>query len=288
MYASTSKSQDSYNGFGIFTFIRSIWTVYKRQNARLINSKSQLISIMIMPLLWLVIIGQSFNNLLGSSNPLFSGNVNYITYMTPGIFVMITMFSSLFGIISLFYDRDSGYLKNYLLAPISNTAIIFGYAMGIYTRVFIQVLLILVIAIAIGANIPITVGSLTAIILFPVVVSFFLSGLAITLASRASNVETFQAIIMPISMPLMFLSPILYPIKALPDYLQWIAQINPLSMGVEGLRFVLLGKIYTDGAIIDIAQFNDHLAIFNFALLFLVGIVFLIMGSKTFLNSLYK
>jgi len=280
----------NYSDESIMHYFHSVGVVYKRQLLRLWTSKSRLISMLIMPLMWLLIIGQSFNNLLGSApaGAFFPGGIDYITFMTPGILIMVTMFTSLFGVISLFYDRDSGYLKNYLIAPISNTAIIMGYALGIYTQVLLQVAIILVIGLAIGASLTLSLVNLLAIFLFPIASTFFLSGLAITLASRAPNVEVFQAMIMPISLPLMFLSPILYPTKNLPNYFEWIARINPLTFGVEGLRATLFGNSFASLPLINVDIFVNNIAIFNFLMLFVIGLFFLWIGSRAFLRSLIK
>lgn len=276
------------SSFGRFT--GAVWTVYKRQILRLLNSKIQIVFMMLQPLMWLLIIGQAFNNLFDNpaiGNSLFGG-VDYITYMTPGIMMTTVMMTSMFGVINMFYDRDSGYLKNYLIAPISNTAIVIGYALGIYTRVLIQVAAILGIALGIGADIPLDLVSVGYMFIFPVVTSFFLSGIAVTFASRAPNVEVFQAIIMPISMPLMFLSPMMFPVDVLPDYLAPIAKVNPITLGIEGLRAELFGREFAGDALINIAIFNDHIALFNIALLLVVGLLLLIGGSRIFLRSLIK
>jgi len=290
MVTAQSNQSTIYTNNSIGQFINSTWIVYKRQLLRLWSSKSRLVSMLVMPLMWLLIIGQSFDNLFGQLGPsgssIFGAGIDYVTFMTPGILIMVTMFTSLFGVISLFYDRDSGYLKNYLIAPISNISIIIGYAIGIYTQVLLQVTIVLGIGLLIGANITFTVTNLVAIYVFPIASTFFLSGFAITLASKAPNVEVFQAMIMPVSMPLMFLSPIMYPTSNLPYYFKWIARINPLTFGVEGLRATLFGNSFASLPLINVDFFVNNVAIFNFLMLFGVGLFFLWIGSRMFLQSL--
>ena len=270
-------------------FFRSTWTIYKRQLLRLFATKSQIVSLALMPLMWLLIIGQSFNNLLGSTpGGTFPGGIDYITFMTPGILIMVTMFTSMFGVIALYFDRDSGYLKNYLIAPIPNLSIVFGYVLGIYTRVLTQVVIIMGVGWLSGASIDYTPLNVLDMFLYPIATTIFLSGLAITIASKAENVEVFQSLVMPISMPLMFLSPIMFPLQSLPDYFQWIAKVNPLTYGVQGLRASIFGNSFVGIAAIDLPIFNEHIAIFNLLLLIIVGLIFLILGSKLFLKSLEK
>ncbi len=270
-------------------FIQATWTIYKRQILRLFSTKSQIISLMLMPLMWLLIIGQSFDNLLGSGpGGVFPGGIDYITFMVPGILIMITMFTSMFGVIALYFDRDSGYLKNYLIAPIPKFSIVMGYVMGIYTRVSIQVVIVMIMGWFSGASIDYTPLNILDMFLYPIATTVFLSGLTITIAARAENVEVFQAMVMPISMPLMFLSPIMFPLESLPDYFQWIARINPLTYGTQGLRAAIFGNDFVGTAAVDLQLFNDHIAVFNLALLLVVGLVFLGIGSRLFLRSLEK
>ena len=272
------------------SFIKSSLTVYKRQLYRLVSSKMQLLSVILMPIMWLGIIGTSMSNFVP---PEALGGLNFLTFMAPGIFIMVTLFSGIFGGISLFYDRDSGYLKNYLIAPSPRTAIIVGYALGTSTRVFIQVTLLIIVAEALQANLNLTIFDIIIIYVFAFLTTNFLMGLSITLASKAPNVEVFQSILMPIVMPLNFLAPILYTTNAIPVSLRWIAQINPLTFGVDGIRGQLIGVKWTYPLIqgsyfgLDIGTFlQTNIVFFDFIFLFIVGTIFLYTGARLFLKSL--
>ncbi len=284
-----SQQSREYHDGGLPRFISVTLTIYKRQLLRLWANKVQVVMMLLMPLMWMVIIGQTFNQFLdtatGGRGPL-PGGLDYITYITPGVLIMVTLFTGLFGGISLFYDKESGYLKNYLVAPIPRISILIGYSLGTATRIVIQVTLLLIVAILIGANIDFTVESILAIYLFTILMTFFLMGLAITLAARAPNVEVFQAMVMPIAMPLQFLSPVLYPVDMMPDYLQWIARINPLTFGIDGLRVLLFGSDFATTPLIDVQLITDNLALFNFLFLVVAATFFLIVGSRAYLRSL--
>ncbi len=279
----------SYQDGGFFRFLLVTYSIYKRQLYRLWSNKLQVIMMLLMPLMWMVIIGQTFDEFLGtvsgSRGPL-PGGLDYITYMTPGVLIMVTLFTGLFGGIALFYDKESGYLKNYLIAPIPRISILIGYSMGTVTRILIQVTLLLAVGIWIGAQIDLTIQTIVAIYLFTTLMTFFLMGLAITLAARAPNVEVFQAMVMPIAMPLQFLSPVLYPVDMMPDYLQWIAKINPLTFGIDGLRAILFGADFVTTPLIDTPLVTDNLALFNLIFLLLAATFFLVIGSRAYLKSL--
>ena len=271
------------------SFIKSTITVYKRQLLRLISNKTQLVFVILMPLMWLGIIGTSMTNLVPAS--MLNGQ-NFLTFMAPGIFIMVTLFSGIFGGISLFYDRDSGYLKNYLIAPSPRIAIVVGYALGTSTRVIIQVTLLMAFSVFLNANLNLTLFNIIIIYVFAILTTNFLMGLSITLASKAPNVEVFQSIIMPIVMPLQFLAPILYPASDIPAALRWIALINPITFGVDGIRGaiqsvqlttpILTGKVFG----IDFTFLRTNIVIFDMLFLFIAGTVFLFIGARLFLKSL--
>lgn len=307
-------------------YLSSVYTVYKRQMLRLLASKTSVVFMLLMPLMWLSIIGLTFNNFLGSSAAgFFPPGVDYITFMTPGILIMVTMFTGMFGAISLFYDKDSGYLKNYLIAPINRTAIVTGYILGVATRIIIQDTILLGVALVLNANISFTIVDLLAIYVYAILTTFFIMGLAITIASKAPNVETFQNIVMPISMPIQFLAPVMYPIGPMPDVLKTVAYINPLTYGIDGLRNMLVPQLntqtymatiqgqsvlinnpfydnpvnsfikllngYISGTPFQIPSgwfsiIANNLSTFFILLLFVAGGIFLLVGSRAFLHSL--
>ena len=271
------------------SFIKSTITVYKRQLLRLVSNKTQLVFVILMPLMWLGIIGTSMTNLVP---PSVLGGEDFLTFMAPGIFIMVTLFSGIFGGISLFYDRDSGYLKNYLIAPSPRTAIVVGYALGTSTRVVIQVSLLIAFSIILKANLDLTLVNIAIIYIFAILTTNFLMGLSITLASKAPNVEVFQSIIMPIVMPLQFLAPILYPASNIPDVLRWIALINPITFGVDGIRGAIQSVDLTTPMLtgtvfgIDFSFLRTNIVLFDMLFLLIVGTVFLYMGARLFLKSL--
>lgn len=292
VYVTENKENIKTNEYEIIiksSFFQSTKAVYKRQLYRLVSSKMQLLSVILMPIMWLAIIGTSFSNFVPSSA---LGGENFLTFMAPGIFIMVTLFSGIFGGISLFYDRDSGYLKNYLIAPSPRIAIVIGYALGTSTRVAIQVTLLLLVSVLLEANLNLTLVNIFIIYLFAILTTNFLMGLSITLASKAPNVEVFQSIIMPIIMPLQFLAPILYPTKNIPDALRWIALINPITFGVDGIRGALQSVNLTTPILtgtvfgINFSFLRTNIVLFDGLMLFIVGTFFLYTGARLFLKSL--
>lgn len=275
------------NGGSIKEFLQTTYVVFKRQNFRLLAMKSQVVAMIAMPLMWLLIMAPSFNNLIPSgANGI--GGVDYVSFITAGILIQVTMFSSLFGSINLFFDRDSGYLKNYLIAPISRFAIFFGYTLGLFTRISIQVAVILILSYLMGSELHLTPIHLLAILAIILLVTIFIFGFSVTVAAKAENVEAFQAILMPITMPLMFLSPIMYPLDALPKVLRYFARLNPITYGVESVRGTLFGNSFISAPLFDIAIIRNNVLLFNVLVLFILAFGFLYLGSKAFIRSLNK
>ena len=146
------------------SFIKSTYTVYKRQLLRLVSSKMHIVFMLLMPILFLAVIGLAYKSFIPGGIP--GTNMDYLTFMTPGVLVMVRLFSGIFGGISLFYDRDSGYLKNYLIAPSPRTAIVTGYALGTGTRVVIQVAVLLGLGVLLGAKLYLTIVYVIIIFVF--------------------------------------------------------------------------------------------------------------------------
>jgi len=275
------------NGSSVKDFLQTTYVVFKRQNFRLLAMKSQVVAMIAMPLMWLLIMAPSFNNLIPSGASGIGG-VDYVSFITAGILIQVTLFSSLFGSINLFYDRDSGYLKNYLIAPISRFGIFFGYTLGLFTRITIQISVILILSLLMGSDLHLTPIHLIAILAIIFLVTIFIFGLSVTVASKAENVEAFQAILMPITMPLMFMSPIMYPLDALPKVLRYFARLNPITYGVESVRGTLFGTQFISKPLLDLAIIRDNILIFNVVVLFILAFGFLYLGSKAFIRSLNK
>ena len=159
--------------------------------------------------------------------------------------------------------------------------------MSVGTRGIIQGAIILLAAIVLGVNaLNLNGFNVLSIFFFAVLTTMFLMGFAVFMASRAPNVEVFQSMIMPISMPLQFLSPVMYPLVAMPEVLQALVKLNPLTFGVEGLLTLLFQGYQTVTFFDGIQILKDNFIIVYIFGLGLVGLAFLIAGSRAFLRSL--
>ena len=213
-----------------------IYTIWLREMKRFLRERSRIIGNISMPVIWLVIMGVGLN----SSIRLPGVNVSYLSYMAPGIIGMSLLFTSMFSGISVIWDRQFGFLKEILVAPVSRLSIVIGKIVGSSTISLINGTLIIIISVLMGA---LHFGFLSLIMafVFMLLISFTFVGIGLTIASRLKNMEGFQMIMNFLIMPLFFLSGAFFPLENVPIWMKTLAYIDPLMYGVDGLRNAFRG-----------------------------------------------
>jgi ABC-2 type transport system permease protein len=244
--------------------INTVYTMWLREMLRFWRSKSRIIGALATPLFFLIILGTGFS----SSFQLQGGGTFNKSYLAPGLIGMTVLFSSLMGGVSIIWDREFGFLKEILIAPVSRFFIALGKAVGGVTTAMIQGILIMIIAWLIGVEYESFTGVLGSIIVMFVMGIGFI-GLGIALASRIESHEGFQMVMSFLTMPLVLLSGAFFPISNLPSWLKAFVYANPLTYGVEAIRFFLLGA-----SVISISLSLIVLLLFAFAMIALGGKLF--------------
>jgi len=231
--------------------MEGIYTIWLRENKRFVRYRSRIITSVVTPLLWLVIFGTG----LGSAVRFGTGAAGYQAFIFPGIIGQTILFTAVFSGVSVIMDRQYGFLKEILVAPISRPSIVFGKALGISTTAMIQgmVLLLLSFIVAVPMTPIIFLESVGVILL----ISLGLSGLGLLISSFTDSMEGFNLIMSFIVLPIFLLSGALFPITGLPSWLQVAVYINPLTFGVDALRNIILNEavlpLYVD--VIVVAAF---------------------------------
>jgi ABC-2 type transport system permease protein len=220
---------------GVAEIWRGTWVIAYRELLRFVNERSRLISSIIQPLIFLVIFGAGFGNVIGNLSP----NVNFVQFMYPGIIAMGVLTSSLFAGVSIVWDREFGFLREVLVAPLARTGIVFGKALGAAVVALVQVLIML--AIAPIAGVSLDVWLVIRLIPIVVILSVALSGFGILLASFMRSQQGFQLLIQVLIFPLIFLAGVFFPVDKAPDWLQVLSKLNPMTYGVDAIRQVFLG-----------------------------------------------
>ncbi len=215
--------------------LTAIYAMWKREMIRFFRVKSRIIGSLGMPFLFLAVLGSGLNGVLNI--PGLQGN--YMQFITPGILGMVLLFNSIFAGVIVITDRQFGFLKETLVAPVKRSSIVFGKALGGATAAVIQGLLMLAIAMLLGVQVNLAAIPFVLLLMLLIATGFVSLGLAI--ASTMEDMQAFQLIMNFLVMPLFFLSGGLFPLTTAPDVVRWLSYIDPLTYGVDGLRYLLLG-----------------------------------------------
>ena len=215
--------------------LEGIYALWKRELIRFFRSKSRVIGSLGMPFFFLAILGTGLNNVFS-----VPGSGNYLEFIAPGIIGMVLMFGSMFAGIIVLMDRQFGFLKETLVAPVSRLSIVLGKALGGATTAMVQGIIIMTIAFFLGAQFQIV--NLPLLLLFMLLISVMFVSLGIAIASKMEDMHGFQLIMNFLIMPLFFLSGALFPLSTAPEFLKTASMLDPLTYGVQGLRFILLGQ----------------------------------------------
>lgn len=239
-----------------------IYILWLRQLKRYWRSKARIIGSLGQPIFFLLALGFGFGSVYQKA-----GAGNYFEFLAPGIIAMSILFNAMFNGIEVIWDRQFGFLKETLVAPVSRIRIMIGKTLGGATVAFIQGLIVFVIASIFGFRI--TSSSIPLAIIFMALIAIIFTAVGIAIASKMEDMHAFPLIMNLLIMPLFFLSGALFPIENLPSVMEIIVKANPLSYGVDGIR----------GALTGVAQMGMFI---DFIVLFLLAVVALLAGAYLF------
>jgi ABC-2 type transport system permease protein len=199
---------------------------------RFIRDRTRLISSVITPILWLVIFGEGLGFAIS-----FTG-FSYTQFLLPGIIAQTLLFTSIFLGISVIWDRQFGFMKEILVAPIGRISIFIGKMLGIGTAAIFQGIIVILFGVIIG--VPLTFIAVGLAIPVMILVTVGLTCIGLIIASLMTSLESFGTIVTFVNLPMFFLSGALFPVTSLPYWIKWAFYINPLTYGVDALRTVLI------------------------------------------------
>lgn len=241
----------------------AIYILWLREMKRYLRSRVQILASLGQPILYLVVLGFGLG-------PVFqkAGNGSYLQFVAPGVIGMTVLFSSIFSGLGLLWDRQFGFLKETLVAPVPRLEIMIGRTLGGATVAVIQGLLVTVVCVTAGfrpahlITVPLALG-------FMLLIAVVFAGLGVAVGSSLQDMQGFQLIMNFMVMPLFFLSGALFPLDGLPKALAAATMIDPLSYGIDGMRSALLEHAHF-GALVDC----EVLAVF--------ALVFIVIGAYRF------
>jgi ABC-2 type transport system permease protein len=242
-----------------------IYILWLREVKRYFRSRAQIIASLGNPLLYLLVLGFGFG-------PVFqrAGNGNYLQFVAPGVIGMTVLFSSIFSGLGLLWDRQFGFLKETLVAPVSRLQIMIGRTLGGATVAVLQGLLVTIICLIAGFR-PVNLATVPAALGFMVLIAICFAALGMAIGSGLQDMQGFQLIMNFLVMPIYFLSGALFPLTGLPVVLSYITKADPLAYGIDGMRNVLLGASH--------AAFDPRL---DLIVLLVVGSILLVIGAQRF------
>lgn len=243
--------------------MNTIYVLWLRQLKRYFRSRSRIIGSLGQPLLFMIALGFGFG-------PIFkkAGAGNYMEFLAPGIISQGILFTGMFSGIEIIWDRQFGFLKETLVAPVSRLNIMIGRTLGGATIATMQGVIIFFLSLIVGFR-PESVFSVFSSLLFMFLMSVLFTALGTAIASTLDDFQGFQLIMNFLVMPMFFLSGALFPLSGLPKAIEVVSKVNPLTYGVDGLRATLTG----------ISHFGISVDLF---VLSIITIIILSIGSYLF------
>jgi ABC-2 type transport system permease protein len=233
--------------------MRAIYIIWKRDLIRYWRDRMRVIASLAQPVLFLFVFGSGLSSSLRGSTGGFGGpgsSLQYVQFIFPGIIGMSVLFTSIFGAMSIVWDREFGFLKEVLVAPIHRSAVAIGKTLGGATQAMFQGIVILILAPLVGVKLTFlgVVELIPMIFLF----AFALSALGVAVAARMRTMQGFQMVMNFLMMPLFFLAGALFPLGGnLPAWLSVLTRFDPASYGIDALRRTVLTASGVPSRVLD-------------------------------------
>ena len=243
--------------------MRAIYILWLRQIRRYLRSRAQMIASLGQPLLYLFVLGFGLGSVFEQA-----GQGSYLQFVAPGVIGMSVLFTSIFSGIGLLWDRQFGFLKETLVAPVPRLHIMIGHTLGGASIAMIQGLLVLLVCFIAGFR-PEHLAALPLALLFMALIAIVFAGLGTAIGSTLQNMQGFQLIMNFLVMPIFFLSGALFPLDNIPPALAVATRLDPLTYGIDGLRGALIGRAHF-GMVSDAA------------VLLAVACLFMALGARAF------
>ena len=255
--------------------LRGVYTIWYRDILRFWHDKMRMIGSITLPLLFLVVFGSGLSSRMGSFGP----GIDFTQFIFPGIIGMTVLMSSFMAGVSVVWDREFGFLKEVLVAPISRASVAVGKTLGAATVAMLQGVLILLFAPLIGVSF--SVWTVLALLPLMFLLATSMSSLGVLLATRIRSMEAFQAVMQMLMFPMVFLSGVFFPLEGLPVWMGILVKINPATYGIAPIRQVILGASTDSPFAINL--FGHTMSLWdNVAVLAVFGITMILLAMWSF------
>ena len=240
-----------------------IYILWLRELKRYTRSRAQMIASLGQPLLYLLALGFGMGPVYQQA-----GHGSYLQFLAPGVIGMTVLFSAIFSGMGLLWDRQFGFLKETLVAPVPRLVIMAGRTLGGATVAICQGLLVTIVSVIAGFR-PVNLAMVPVGLGFMILIAIVFAALGTAIGSALKDMQGFQMTMNFLVMPIFFLSGALFPLNNLPRVLGWITSVDPLAYGIDGMRSALLGIAHF-GPVVDAMVLSG------------VALLFLSLGAYSF------
>jgi ABC-2 type transport system permease protein len=225
--------------------LRGVRVVWQREMIRFSRDRLRIITSLIQPVLFLFVLGTGLSTITNGSS---SQNVNLRTFMYPGALSMAVLFTAMFSAASIVWDREFGFLREMLVAPVSRWSIVLGKTFGGATNATLQGVIILALAGIVG--VPYSLTLFLTVFGELLLLALTLTAFGVMMAARISQIQSFMALQQMLLMPLFFLSGALFPLSNLPGWLQFLTRIDPLTYAVDPVRRAVFSHLQAPAGVV--------------------------------------
>jgi ABC-2 type transport system permease protein len=245
--------------------LRAIYAIWLRDIVRFTSERTRIVSAFAQPLIYLAVLGTGLGATvrLAAAPPGFS----YLAFMYPGILGMTVLFAALFSAISVIWDREFGFLREILVAPISRASIVLGKVLGGATVATLQGTVLLLLAPLV--RVPLGATQIVELILVMFLAASALTSLGLAIASLMTSMEGFQVVMNFLVIPMWLLSGAFFPLRGLPGWMVVLTRVDPLTYAVDALRGIVYGRAPLAGALIAHAYVLDVAVVIGFLVVML-------------------
>jgi ABC-2 type transport system permease protein len=225
--------------------VRAVRMVWHRELIRFSRNRMRIATALVQPVLFLFVLGTGLSALIGHKVP-GAGSFDFKTFMFPGVVAMTVLFTAIFSSISIVWDREFGFLREMLVAPVRRGSLVIGKCAGGATVATLQAVIMLALAGLVG--VPYSPVLLATLVGEMLLVAVSLTALGVVLAARMRQVDTFAVVMQFVVLPLFFLSGALFPLHNLPQWLTVLTRVDPLSYAVDPMRRAVLEHVAAPAA----------------------------------------
>jgi ABC-2 type transport system permease protein len=217
--------------------LRAIKIVWRRELIRFANDRIRIVTMLVQPFLFLFVLGAGLQGLASAG----THGVNLKTFIYPGILAMTVMFTAMFSAASIVWDREFGFLREMMVAPVKRSSIVIGKCLGGATVAAMQG--VIVLAIAGLVHVPYSLGLIVGVLALQLLLAFAITAFGLAVAIRIKQMQSFMGVMQMIVMPMFFISGALFPVTGLPTWLAILNRLDPVAYAVDPMRKLVFSKL---------------------------------------------